>query len=217
METEFKLSFKSEDDLFSIVNSKWFAEYCLDPEQKKSEFLQNTYYDTANRDLTNNGASIRVRKHVATQDEDDCYTHTVKYGGKVENGLHQRYEWNLRTDKEVFDKSEILSSSIGSDDPSELLVKILEGIDDDALKELCSTNFNRTTYTLGYGDSIMEACFDVGKIEAGDKQDNICELELELISGDVVDLKELAEYIQQNSNGVFFNDSKLSRCIALLN
>ena len=57
----------------------------------------------------------------------------------------------------------------------------------------------------------MEVCFDDGILKAGSKEDSICEMEIELISGDVVDLNELAEYIVNNTSAVFFNKSKYSR------
>ena len=62
----------------------------------------------------------------------------------------------------------------------------------------------------------MEACFDLGKLSAGDKSEPICELELELISGDVVDLSDLANYIVSKTTAQFSNDSKFRRCLKLL-
>mgnify|MGYP003296436294 CR=1 FL=1 len=97
-----------------------------------------------------------------------------------------------------------------------MLIELLSEISDSDLVPICKTKFNRTKYTLGYGDSIMEACFDVGKLTGGDKSENICELEIELISGDVVDLQELADYIEKKTNAVLFNDSKFKRCLKLL-
>ena len=62
----------------------------------------------------------------------------------------------------------------------------------------------------------MEACFDLGKLSAGDKSEPICELALELISGDVVDLSDLANYIVSKTTAQFSNDSKFRRCLKLL-
>ena len=63
---------------------------------------------------------------------------------------------------------------------------------------------------------MMEVCFDYGVIEGNGKNDVVCELELELESGDVVDLKDMADFIVENTNGRPYNMSKFKRAINLL-
>ena len=63
---------------------------------------------------------------------------------------------------------------------------------------------------------MMEACFDTGKRRAGGKHEDICELEIELESGDVVDLKEMAQFIVDNAGAVPYDQSKYMRAIRLL-
>lgn len=214
METEVKLAFRSEEDLFAIINAEWFTDYCLDAAHHEPVRLENTYYDTPERRLNAKGAAVRVRRY---HDEDgEKFEHTVKYGGGVANGLHQRYEWNVISDESEFRKSEFIKAAVSSDDPIELLEEILDGISDDELRPLCKTNFERTVYTFGFGDSIMEVCFDSGKIIAGDREEDICELELELESGDVVDLKEMGQFIVENTGAELFNESKFKRCLKLM-
>ena len=216
METEYKMTFSSADEMYEFANSKIFEQYCLDVNSAKTEVLENLYLDTPNGDVTSRHASVRVRKHTNVNGEIH-YTFTVKISAKIENGLHQRYEWNVESEDDSFKKKDFLFSATGSDDPDELLSQVLDGIEDSDLRETCSTCFKRTTYTFGFGDSIMEVCFDDGILKAGSKEDSICEMEIELISGDVVDLNELAEYIVNNTSAVFFNKSKYSRCLSLLN
>ena len=103
-----------------------------------------------------------------------------------------------------------------ADDPIELLQEVMEGITPDQLVPLCGTSFERTKYTFGFGNSIMEACFDYGTIRGGNTTETICELELELESGDVVDLKEMGQFIVENTTGKPFNESKFKRCLNLL-
>jgi len=105
---------------------------------------------------------------------------------------------------------------MGDDDPEEILADALSGIKSEDLVALCSTVCERTTYTFGYGDSIMEACFDTGKISAAGRHEDICELELELESGDVADLKDMAQFIVDNTGAVPFDDSKYIRAVRLL-
>jgi len=215
METEIKLAFKNKEELMAIINAEWFGDYCLDAGEKTAVKLTNTYFDTKDRALNSHNATVRVRLY---SDEDgERYEHTVKFGGTVVNGLHQRYEWNVDSDDDKFDVDKFKAASIRSDDdPSEILEDALGDIKTEDLVALCSTYCERTTYTFGFGDSIMEACFDVGEISAGDKKEEICELELELESGDVVDLKDMAQFILDNTDARLFNDSKYSRALRLL-
>lgn len=215
METEVKLAFADKEKLFSIVEEEWFSDLCLDTSKKEAAVLDNTYYDTKDLKLSSRGASIRVRTYKT--EDGERYEHTVKFGGGVVNGLHQRYEWNVDSEDEEFNLQQFIRKACESDDPIELLTGALEGINEEDIKPLCRTVFERTTYTFGFGDSMMEACFDYGRIKAGDKEETICELEIELESGDVVDLKEMAQYIVDNSEGVPFDESKFKRCLKLLN
>ena len=61
METEVKLAFKSKEEMMSIIQADWFADYCLDVGEKEPARLTNKYYDTPDRKLLKNGTSIRVR------------------------------------------------------------------------------------------------------------------------------------------------------------
>ena len=215
METEVKLAFKTAEEMFSIIEADWFKHYCLDTSERKSVTLNNTYFDTPDRKLSARGGSMRVR-HYGDDEDSNSYEHTVKFGGSVNNGLHQRYEWNYVTNSRKFKIDEFKRAVAESGDPADLLDEVLEGVNDDDIVPLASTVFERTTYMFGYGDSIMEACFDLGKIEAAGKSEDICELELELESGDVVDLKDIAQYIVENTDAVTFDDSKFKRCLRLI-
>lgn len=217
METEIKISFDSEDKLVGITKADWFSSYCLDTESTDIKELNNIYLDTPELDMRKKKASIRIRSY--EKNNQVVYEHTIKYAGGVSNGLHQRYEWNVILDTDKFDidnfKKGINFSS--ENDPEYLLDEVTSGINFDSLIPLCSTIFTRTMYTFGFGDSIMEACFDVGHIIIDSKKEKICELELELISGDVVDLKDMASFIVDNAGGSLFNESKFSRALKLMN
>ena len=215
METEVKLAFKSKEDMMSIINADWFCDYCLDVGDKEPVKLTNSYYDTPDRTLLKNGTSIRVR--LCESGNESHYEHTVKYGGSVVNGLHQRYEWNVESDSPDFDIAEFRRKACtGDDDPEEILDDALCSVKSEDLVCLCSTYCERTNYSFGYGDSLMEASFDTGKISAGGKSEEICELELELESGDVVDLKEMAQFIVDNTDAVPYDESKYMRAVRLL-
>ena len=214
METEIKLLFKTHESLLAVTETDWFSDYCLDSEPKNSDKLFNTYYDTPDRKLNSQNAMIRVRMY-ESEDDDTRYEHTVKFGGGVVNGLHQRYEWNVPSDSKNFSFREFIDSVQDNDDPVELLKKALEGVEEEDLVPLCTVEFTRKVYTFGFGDSIMDACFDIGKIKSGDESEDICELELELTSGDVVDLKDMADFIIEQTGCLTFDESKYQRALRL--
>ncbi|MDD3800307.1 MAG: CHAD domain-containing protein, partial [Novosphingobium sp.] len=60
------------------------------------------------------------------------------------------------------------------------------------LQPLAETRIARTTRRLHHGQSRIEAAFDQGEIVAGDRSEPVCEIELELLSGQFPDLAALA-------------------------
>ncbi|MBL9960649.1 CYTH domain-containing protein, partial [Klebsiella pneumoniae] len=57
---------------------------------------------------------------------------------------------------------------------------------------LFSTDFWREKWLVTEGKSRIEIAFDRGEIKAGEEQEPICELELELLEGDASDVLKLA-------------------------
>ena len=94
---------------------------------------------------------------------------------------------------------------------------VFEGVENDDLTVLCFNSFQRTVYELEFKDSKIEACFDSGLIENSDgsKTDEICELELELITGDEDDLKELSGLISSKFDCHPLDKSKFQRTLEL--
>ncbi len=69
--------------------------------QKNQHFppqtLANIYFDTADKRLRQNDIGLRIRGY------DGRYEMTVKTGGKVVGGLHQRPEYNVDIDSDQLD------------------------------------------------------------------------------------------------------------------
>ena len=99
METEIKLGFIDKESLLAVADADWFRAYCID--NGDTSLLENTYLDTNDLKVTGNGAMIRVRHY--SGDAKDYYEFTVKYGGGVSDGLHRRFEWNVKSDTDSFD------------------------------------------------------------------------------------------------------------------
>lgn len=210
LETELKLSYKSRQELFSIPNKKWFRKYLL-PDAPVQSDLISSYLDTPNRTFRKNGAVVRVRSVDGNE-----YIHTVKVSSGGNDGLHQRYEWNYKTNEENFSVSAFLKQAKADHDPYSVLQKVLEPAGAEELVTVLQTRFNRTAYLSGFGDSILEVALDYGEICAGDQHETICEMEIELLEGDVRDLLSLGQIVMAKSNGVPENTSKYGRGIDLL-
>ena len=214
METEAKLAFKDKESLYALARAEFFRELCSDPQEPGPVLLENSYIDTDDLDISRRGGMIRVR-HYSGRDE-DRFEFTVKYGGSVTGGLHQRHEWNVQSTDGTF-SVESFKRQASADDPDDMLSEVFGTVCDDELNVICSNSFNRTVYNISFGQSSIEACFDSGIISSSDgsRTDEICELELELTDGDITDIRELADLIIDKTGCVPFEDTKYRRTLAI--
>ena len=210
METEVKLAFKDRESLFSAASSGWFVSHCKNPESRP-QTLENYYLDTADRALGSRGVSLRKRHYIS--DDSDFYEFTAKYKGEVKGGLHNHFEWNLKSTDGVLVLDSFISNAEGDD--KDLLKKVLNGISGDSLTVLCSNTFERTYYDFRFQNSSMEACIDYGDIKDsnGKPCDLICEMELELKDGSVEDLEDAKTYIIDEFGARPFDETKLARTL----
>ena len=216
METEAKLGFKSKDDLYGLISADFFRKFCINETEPEPVMLENTYLDTKDMDISGRGGMIRVRHYKGA--DSDNYEFTVKYGGGVSGSIHKRLEWNVKSDNGSFSVEDFKKKASYKEDSLAMLTEALGNIKDDDLSVLCSNSFNRTVYDLVYGRSHIEACFDSGIISNpdGSKTDEICELELELINGNLEDLTGLADLVIEKTGCVPFGETKYSRTLAMV-
>ncbi|MCR5328857.1 MAG: CYTH domain-containing protein [Saccharofermentans sp.] len=214
METEVKLGFKDKESLFKFAESDVFRKLCKICDDITPVYLENSYLDTNSLTLNGRDGMVRVRHYSAIGIDE--YEFTVKCGGKVSGGLHQRMEWNVKSDTGLFSISEFKNKASG-EDPVSYLDEIFEGLTDDDLKVICCNSFCRTVFELNYYQSRIEACMDYGTIRGSDPQktEEICELELELISGDINDLNKLADKIIKEADCHPLDATKYRRTLAL--
>lgn len=210
METELKLKFTSREEIMKLWNAEWFVDILI-PNSEKTEYYDTKYFETPDRALLAHMASIRVREI-----RDGDFVHTVKIGGNSRDGLHQRFEWNLETTEDEFDADSFSQHAITDGDPSEILDAVLKSISGKELNMICRTSFERTLSLAGYGDSLLEICFDSGSLYAQNSQEELCELEIELKQGDVRDVLTLGEEIISQTGAVRDDRGKYVRCLALL-
>lgn len=127
---------------------------------------RSIYFDTPDRALSAAGLSLRIRKARGKRIQ------TVKQvdtGGRA--GVFVRPEWEarVRDDTPVLDDTTPVAALLG--DKASVLVPVF------------TVAVARRAWILEDGDARIEAVIDRGQITAGDRQSQVCECELELISG----------------------------------
>ncbi|ANW23929.1 adenylate cyclase [Vibrio coralliilyticus] len=195
METEIELKFFVSPDFSNTLRDKISQTKVL---QHSCRELGNTYFDTPDNWLRQHDIGLRIRRF------DDVYVQTVKTSGRVVAGLHQRPEFNAEHDS---------NDPLLSLHPSDIWPT---GKDTETLQSelipLFSTNFTREQWLIAMPDgSQIEVAFDQGKVEAGDKEDPICEVELELKSGQTDALFTLARSFSEEGGMRLGNLSKAAK------
>src|ERR1022692_3993407 len=139
--------------------------------------LQNIYYDTPKLELHQSEMALRLR-HACRQ-----WLQTLKGGGSVKAGLHQRNEWEVPVSGAALDFSSSQTVEWEAHLPSALRKK---------LHPIFVTDFSRSSRMLDFHGAQIELCMDHGEVRTEQRSTPICELELELKSGEPQQLFELA-------------------------
>ncbi|HEY0209332.1 inorganic triphosphatase [Acerihabitans sp.] len=142
------------------------------------QHLINIYYDTAGLELRQHGVGLRVRGN------NDRYEMTAKTAGTIVGGLHQHPEYNIPLAGPEIDIA-LLPADIW---PPGTDVTTLQR----RLEPLFRTDYRREKWVVTYGESEIEVAFDQGEVAAGDLRETICELEMEILRGNVADLLAFA-------------------------
>lgn len=177
-ETEIKLRV-SRDTLAAL------REHPLLKKRNKSGWEQrelfNQYYDTPARDLARAKVALRIRR------DGDAFIQTLKSRGQSVAGLSERNEFDWYLDRAELDPSKLDDSCWPA---------ALAELDKSLLQPLFSTDFVRQRADIAWGRGkakvVIEAALDLGKVIAGEGEEEICELELELRQGEPAALLELA-------------------------
>ena len=139
---------------------------------------ETTYYDTVDFRLMQHGFAYRIRK------SGEQFTATVKDSGSSHGGLHIRGEWNQDIADNTPDVALFRDLPIGA--------ALQDAVGVDSLVPVFATVFQRTAIEwIGEDGSVIEIAADNGQILSGDRQEAICEIELELKSGNVASVLKL--------------------------
>lgn len=142
--------------------------------EPKKTLQRSIYFDTPDRDLAKAGLSLRIRNSGGLR------VQTVKARGADAAGLFARAEW----EQPVAGDSPVLD-----DAPS---VRALLRERSARLAPAFTVEVERIAWDVRDGDTMLEAVLDRGEVVADDRRSPICEVELELKSGDAAALFDLA-------------------------
>jgi triphosphatase len=144
------------------------------------DHLLATYFDTADRLLAKNGISLRIRR------EGGHLIQTIKSSGKSGSGLFDRRE-DVRKVRRMVPALE----------PGDPVASLLAGKGAE-LGPVFKVEVDRTIWRLADGDCRIEVALDLGFASAGEARRPISEIELELRSGNVACLFELADKLSRS-------------------
>lgn len=205
MSTEIELKYKAESPAAgrAILNSDFINDISI-PDSRGSLDMRAVYYDDKDRTLASNGIGCRIRK------ENDRFIATAKWNSRKDrSGLSKRSEYNAEVKSEAPDFS-VFKGIIREKEYEELITGIHP-------ETLFTTEFRRELVLVKYKNSIIEAAFDSGNIQAGSKASlPICELEFELKSGSEKELQEFGRVISEKFSLEPLNVSKLKRGLRLI-
>ena len=201
-EIELKLRF-SPQFITTITELPLLKDFSIAAPVEQDIF--SIYFDTPDFILRKHRIALRTRK-IGNQ-----WLQTIKSNDTVLDGLHQHHEWEfpITADKPEFDQIQDQDLKIFFSD------KKLRG----SLQPVFTTDFHRTTYLLEPFEKFrLEFCLDTGKIIANDKTALICEVELELKTGNSQQLMEFSRLLQKCCHFQFIpeNSSKAARGFDLL-
>lgn len=130
--------------------------------------LYNIYFDTPELDLHQSAMALRLRRSGSQ------WLQTLKGGGAIRAGLHQRNEWEVPVRGAALDFSMREAA-----DWDELLPVALR----EKLQPVFVTDFARSSRIVSWQGAHIEVCMDHGEVSTAERSQPICELELELKSG----------------------------------
>ena len=150
--------------------------------ESQRQHLLNTYYDTPGLELHARRVAVRFRK------KGWQWLLTVKTAEPASGGLAVRNEWEVAAIPGNFDFTHV-------DNPE--LRNFLEERSAQ-LEAVFTTDFRRQLWHLPFGESLIEMAVDRGHIDSQGRRLPICEVELELLSGQVEDIFGLTRALQSN-------------------
>ena len=196
MELEFKLAVPNAALLEQILFDPQIAEVRTGGYRMIQ--MGTVYYDTPDRRLSARRWTLRIRQ------ENDILVATIKTPAEG----RARGEWECRAN--TIEAAIPLLLEAGA--PAEL-TQVLEG---QRLIPLCAAQFTRRAAEIAFADgTVCELCGDIGVLMGGSKEENLCEVEVELKSGDAETAEAFASELMDRFGLSEEPRSKFARASAL--
>lgn len=177
-----------------------------DADTRETVYMKAAYFDTEQNTLSKNDIAFRVRM------EGNRVVASLKWNGSSDHGLHRRQEINVPVD----DPACFLQPSAELFRESEAGKELLELLGNEELHSMLETHFLRRRLRVDLGQSIMEVAIDTGDIVTEVGNAPICELEIELFSGEQTDVETLGQVLSGKYDLTPLNDSKYARGLTLI-
>ena len=176
MTTEVELKFLANRDISAELAEKLSSYTLLSRSDRQ---LANSYFDTPDQRLRSWRCGLRIRSQDGQREQ------TIKCGGQAVAGLHQRPEYTTPLSGDWPQLADFPATIW----PQGTDVGALQN----ELRPQFRTDFRRQAWSLLLKDgSEIELAFDQGVIAVDDRQEPLCELELELLQGNPQSLFTLA-------------------------
>lgn len=170
----------------------------LAPGRPRTQHLVSIYFDTPDLALRQRRIALRVRR-VGSR-----WIQTVKAGGEVKAGLHQRGEWEDPVAHSHPDLTKIRDPALARFFASPAVR--------DSLQAVFTTEFRRVAWLLQWDNGdVVELALDQGEVKSGAHSFPLCEIELELKQGNPARLFQTALELQQTIPLRLENTNKAER------
>jgi triphosphatase len=145
----------------------------------RRRMMRARYFDTPGLALRDAGAVLRLRR------EGRRLVQTLKSAPRPDDPAIMRGEWNRPASGDAPDLS-------GAAEMAALARLGLDVARLGPLTEIFAIAFERTTLPIAQGASRLELAVDRGEIRAGDRILALCDVEIELVAGDIADVYAVA-------------------------
>lgn len=205
MEIEMKYSIADKEVADALWNDDYIEKIC-DSSSRETVYMKSAYFDTDENVLLKHDVAFRVRM------EGNKTIASLKWNGSSDDGMHRHEEVNVPVD----DPACFLEPSPDIFKESEQGADMMDLIEDSRLHSILEMGFMRKRVRVDYGESIMELAIDTGEILTNDGELPICELEIELFSGDEEDVRKLGDVLREKYDLSPLNISKYARGLSLI-
>lgn len=160
--------------------------------------LISRYFDNSDLALLKQGLGLRRRFN------GQKWLQTVKETGKAADGLHERNEWEHVLEQDDFEFELLRQTPLIKVVKNELALSMLEAV--------FTTDFSREHWMLDLSEQThIELAYDFGHVYTTSRKTVIHEIELELKSGSVDEVKRFAELLLEKLPVQYSDISKAQR------